>query len=62
MADDDEKAAVVIDSGSGTCKAGFAGDETPQAMFPSVVGRPRHRVQTVTSNLKSVFILNYQPQ
>ncbi|KAI9216560.1 actin family [Blastocladiella britannica] len=24
------------------CKAGFAGDEAPRAVFPSIVGRPRH--------------------
>jgi len=35
-------AAIVIDNGSGMCKAGFAGDDTPRAVFPSIVGRPRH--------------------
>ena len=24
------------------CKAGFAGDDAPRAVFPSIVGRPRH--------------------
>ncbi len=33
--------AVVIDNGSGTIKAGFAGDDAPRAVFPSLVGRPR---------------------
>eukprot|EP00012_Vannella_robusta_P001713 CAMPEP_0206186944 /NCGR_PEP_ID=MMETSP0166-20121206/2702_1 /ASSEMBLY_ACC=CAM_ASM_000260 /TAXON_ID=95228 /ORGANISM="Vannella robusta, Strain DIVA3 518/3/11/1/6" /LENGTH=889 /DNA_ID=CAMNT_0053602421 /DNA_START=1 /DNA_END=2667 /DNA_ORIENTATION=- len=33
---------VVLDGGSGMMKAGFAGDDTPRAVFPSVVGRPRH--------------------
>ncbi|KAJ3450951.1 actin [Anaeramoeba flamelloides] len=37
-----ETQAVVIDNGSGMCKAGFAGDEAPRAVFPSIVGRPRH--------------------
>jgi actin-related protein len=23
-------------------KAGFAGDDAPRAVFPSIVGRPRH--------------------
>jgi len=32
---------LVIDNGSGTIKAGFAGDEAPRAVFPSIVGRPR---------------------
>ncbi|EIN04356.1 actin 2 [Punctularia strigosozonata HHB-11173 SS5] len=39
---DDEIAAIVIDNGSGMCKAGFAGDDAPRAVFPSIVGRPRH--------------------
>lgn len=37
--------AVVLDSGSGMCKAGFAGDDAPKAVFPSIVGRPRHQVR-----------------
>lgn len=36
--------AVVIDNGSGMCKAGFAGDDAPRAVFPTIVGRPRHQV------------------
>ena len=43
MADEDT-AALVIDNGSGMCKAGFAGDDAPRAVFPSIVGRPRHQV------------------
>ncbi|KAJ7208291.1 hypothetical protein GGX14DRAFT_633928, partial [Mycena pura] len=39
---EDDVAAVVIDNGSGTCKAGFAVDDAPRAIFPSIVGRPRH--------------------
>jgi actin beta/gamma 1 len=41
---DEEVAALVIDNGSGMCKAGFAGDDAPRAVFPSIVGRPRHQV------------------
>merc|ERR1712065_10751 len=33
---DDEVAALVIDNGSGMCKAGFAGDDAPRAVFPSL--------------------------
>ncbi|KAF9914549.1 actin, partial [Lobosporangium transversale] len=33
---EDEVAALVIDNGSGMCKAGFAGDDAPRAVFPSV--------------------------
>ena len=44
---DDEIAALVIDNGSGMCKAGFAGDDAPRAVFPSIVGRPRHQVKNL---------------
>jgi actin len=32
---------LVIDNGSGMSKVGFAGDETPRSVFPSIVGRPK---------------------
>lgn len=44
---DDDVAALVIDNGSGMCKAGFAGDDAPRAVFPSIVGRPRHQVLNI---------------
>uniref|UniRef100_A0A8R7UQB5 Actin-related protein 4 n=2 Tax=Triticum urartu TaxID=4572 RepID=A0A8R7UQB5_TRIUA len=34
----DEVSAIVIDVGSYSCKAGYAGDDTPKCVFPSVVG------------------------
>lgn len=46
---DDDLAALVIDNGSGMCKAGFAGDDAPRAVFPSLVGRPRYQVSTQTN-------------
>ena len=42
MADDEDVQALVVDNGSGMCKAGFAGDDAPRAVFPSIVGRPKH--------------------
>ena len=42
---DEDTAALVVDNGSGMCKAGFAGDDAPRAVFPSIVGRPRHQVK-----------------
>lgn len=41
---EEESTALVCDNGSGLCKAGFAGDDAPRAVFPSIVGRPRHQV------------------
>ena len=33
---------LVIDNGSGVMKAGFAGGEVPQVVFPSYVGTTKH--------------------
>ncbi len=35
-------APIVIDNGSGTIRAGFAGEDLPKCYFPSFVGRPKH--------------------
>ena len=55
MADDDV-AALVIDNGSGMCKAGFAGDDAPRAVFPSIVGRPRHQGVMVGMGQKDSYV------
>nr|GLL22002.1 actin-related protein 4-like [Ipomoea trifida] len=34
----DEVSAIVVDLGSHTCKAGYAGEDAPKAVFPSIVG------------------------
>lgn len=34
---------IVLDNGSYQIKIGFAGDELPKSIFPSVVGRPHHK-------------------
>lgn len=52
---DRENQVVVIDNGSGVCKVGYAGDELPKAVFPSIVGKPRLN-QHIFSSTKSVFI------
>ena len=53
---DEDVAALVVDNGSGMCKAGFAGDDAPRAVFPSIVGRPRHQV---TKKLDGRRIVTY---
>ncbi|KAH8914666.1 Actin/actin-like protein [Atractiella rhizophila] len=53
---EDEVAALVIDNGSGMCKAGFAGDDAPRAVFPSLVGRPRHQGVMVGMNQKDSYV------
>ena len=44
----EEETTIVIDNGSGMCKAGFAGDEAPRSVFPSVVGHPKYSPQSDT--------------
>lgn len=51
MCDDEETTALVCDNGSGLVKAGFAGDDAPRAVFPSIVGRPRHQVNLPPARL-----------
>ena len=50
--DDEELVSLVIDNGSGICKAGFAGDDAPRAVFPSLVGRPHYQPIMVGSTIR----------
>jgi len=52
----EQQAAVVIDNGSGMVKAGFAGDDAPRAVFPSIVGRPRHQGVMVGMGQKDAYV------
>ena len=38
---------LVIDNGSGMCKAGFSGDDAPRAVFPSIIGYAKHDIGMV---------------
>ena len=53
---DDEISSIVCDNGSGMCKAGFAGDDAPRAVFPSIVGRPRHQSVMVGMGQKDSYV------
>merc|ERR1711865_1309781 len=53
---DDEQAALVVDNGSGMVKAGFAGDDAPRAVFPSIVGRPKHAGVMVGMGQKDAYV------
>ena len=53
---EDEVVAVVLDNGSGMVKAGFAGDDAPRAVFPALVGRPRHTACMVGMGQKDTYI------
>ncbi|CAK0836380.1 unnamed protein product [Prorocentrum cordatum] len=48
----DEDVVVIIDNGSGVCKAGLSCDKDPRAIFDEVVGKPR---KTCRSSLEKEF-------
>ena len=53
---EEEVTAVVIDNGSGVCKAGFAGDDAPRSVFPTLVGRPKMPGIMVGLDQKEVYV------
>jgi centractin len=54
-------APIVIDNGSGTIRAGFAGEDVPKCYFPSYVGRPKH-VRTMAGALEGDVFIGPQAQ
>ena len=60
MGDEESLApTLVIDNGSGMIKAGFGGDDSPRAVFPSVVGNLKHQAMVCTAAkafVKDAFI------
>ena len=47
---------IIYFLGSGLVKAGFAGDDAPRAVFPSIVGRPRHQGVMVGMGSKDSYV------
>ncbi|KAH9701227.1 actin-1 [Citrus sinensis] len=56
MADAEDIQPLVCDNGTGMVKAGFAGDDAPRAVFPSIVGRPRHTGVMVGMGQKDAYV------
>ncbi|KRY32228.1 Actin, acrosomal process isoform [Trichinella spiralis] len=54
--DPDSTRPVVIDNGSGVLKAGFAGDDAPISVFPSIIGRPRYQGVLIGMAEKSSYV------
>eukprot|EP01012_Entosiphon_sulcatum_P001575 TRINITY_DN102_c0_g2_i5.p2 TRINITY_DN102_c0_g2~~TRINITY_DN102_c0_g2_i5.p2 ORF type:complete len:390 (-),score=105.66 TRINITY_DN102_c0_g2_i5:93-1220(-) len=52
----DDQQALVVDNGSGMCKAGFAGDDAPRSVFPSIVGRPKTESAMMGTAKKDAYI------
>ena len=53
---EEEVTAIVIDNGSGTIKAGFAGDEQPKRCEPTIVGRHRNPSIMLGGDQKELYI------
>jgi len=56
MNHNEESVAVVLDNGSGMMKAGFAGDDAPRSVFPSIVGKPRHKAAMLGMGTKETYV------
>lgn len=54
-------APIVLDNGSGTIRAGFAGQDVPKCFFPSFVGRPKH-IRTMAGALEGDVFIGPQAQ
>ena len=53
---DEDAQAIVCDNGSGMVKAGFAGDDAPRSVFPSIVGRPKTAAAMMGTAKKEAYI------
>ena len=50
------KPHIILDNGSGYCKAGFAGQDAPIAVFPAIIGRPKTKGIMVGSETKDYYV------
>lgn len=48
--------AIVIDNGSGTTKAGFAGDDAPRAVLSTIIGKPKVPAIMVGLDMKETYV------
>lgn len=54
--DGEEQTSLVLDNGSGMVKAGFASEDAPRSVFPSLIGRPKHKQIMVAMATKDCYI------
>ena len=52
----DDAKIIVLDHGSGSVKVGFAGNNAPTSIFPSIVGRPQFVAAMVNDKCKDSYI------
>ncbi|KAD3640350.1 hypothetical protein E3N88_29573 [Mikania micrantha] len=56
MAGSEEVQSLVFDCGTGMMKAGFAGDDAPRIIFPTIVGKPRHSAAMICMGQKDFYV------
>ena len=53
---DGEVQEIVVDVGTSFVKAGFSGDDSPRAVFPSIIGRAKHSGIMVGMDQKDTYV------
>ena len=53
---DFESTPIVIDNGTGMMKAGFAGEDAPISVFPTIVGYPKHQSVMIGVNPQDCYV------
>merc|ERR1712063_139027 len=56
MAELEDLTPCVVDNGSGMVKAGLAGEDAPSNVFPSIIGRPKHKGIMVGMDQKEAYV------
>jgi len=52
----EEATPCVVDNGSGMVKAGLSGEDAPTCVFPSIIGRPKHKGIMVGMESKEMYV------
>jgi actin, other eukaryote len=54
--EDQEEFTVIIDIGQGSTKVGYAGDEKPRSVFPTVTGKPKYKQMMAGVNVQEIYV------
>ena len=47
---------IIIDNGSGMCKAGISGEDAPKSVFPALIGRPKYPPIIIGFDTKDTYV------
>ena len=54
--EEETKTHIIIDNGTGYCKAGLSGEEGPRAVFPVCVGYPKYGTGMIVGDKKEYYV------